>query len=614
MSLKPGKCVKETINVIHLVTSSDAIFTINNFCTTNLYSIEYTPIQCPMDVEFDDEDYWHQFQEMVDEVIAESIKQTEIECLLFLIVIDPEIFNDSIKSCCAIVLNQIPKELKIQKRVQIYYFNLSFANNFPIDLYSEDYKFKYIETREDEETSKCASWFQSYLEDIEKTKNDLIEKFNSHYSNIQSDALCTATGLKRTLFLPHLLLSLKSVFTFPDDCQSIDLKSYDILYTPLVCTADEDIVSDYVKKIIIKSSEVTDMCISILILIDKTCTPVVLDALNILVDLLPINLQVNTSIYCFALNEDITIPRNMKFLFVQYDKDSEVGYKQRINYITLGQKKVQTLVINSEANNYIDCSPWFEYYLANAFKCATGRLRQNSNTCYLNAAINVFLLTRVLKTAIMQYIHSLPDESPEKAEIMKPLSKDPQQCSFFSQIYVLQVIYNSACQKLLFSEKFEKSDDIIINYSQKFFTGEGGSGEAAFSQILSFLPENISSNIIIVEDFYDYLNLFIPRQLEKDNKTYQLVACIITFNGYKGDQTFTHVITGYLCNGIPKVYDSNNYMFNFDWVSLENLAEFEQELNSVYMADSDRVNIIYMVPIYVSKIWKDTLSSQPLMC
>ena len=119
-------------------------------------------------------------------------------------------------------------------------------------------------------------------------------------------------------------------------------------------------------------------------------------------------------------------------------------------------------------------------------------------------------------------------------------------------------------------------------------------------ELLKFIDERFPveiSNVFLIYPDVLTITSTIPQY-----EGFEIEGCMITVLPIMEDKSIGrgHTVTGYLCNGVPKVYDSNNFTYNFNWLTLENLSEFKQEIKLRYFTsavDLDISKIMYYIKV-----------------
>jgi hypothetical protein len=71
----------------------------------------------------------------------------------------------------------------------------------------------------------------------------------------------------------------------------------------------------------------------------------------------------------------------------------------------------------------------------------------------------------------------------------------------------------------------------------------------------------------------------LPKTLSVHDCKYKLVSCVMNFTD--DESNIGHAICGYICNDVPYLYDSNNYISNDNWLHL-NVTKYFNYCKSKY--------------------------------
>lgn len=414
---------------------------------------------------------------------------------------------------------------------------------------------------------------------------------------------------KRTIFVCNLLAanSYKNVpFKLKGDCADDDFINYDILYTPILVSNDyETLINQFIKKLIAKQSEITSICVSLLI-VGYLYRNNLGDACKFLVDQLPPSLKGNTTIYNFDSSNRVDLPFEM----------DNIKYKRVINK-AIQKSSVTTYIENNkvmysrvEDGGFLDCEAWFNRYLATVFDCAKARLKQRSGTCYINVVINGFLLDKTFRNMFMFFLITDTDTEDVKKPIIPAIknvlsSRDEEYFKkhFNLSKYVFQILYTCICKKQTFFTVDNFEADFLIDYEKAVSKDVDRQAKKMFNLLISSFPVEIKNKIILDR----YHNLFIGETFLKvikiKNIFYSLTFALIHIRFFESEN---HFVTGYICNGIPKVYDPNGLFYNFDWITGKNFHLFAKELAYNYKT---RVLKMIIAPIYVENELKTSFDN-----
>ena len=253
------------------------------------------------------------------------------------------------------------------------------------------------------------------------------------------------------------------------------------------------------------------------------------------------------------------------------------------------------------------CNWWFEHYINKLSGCMSGRLIQNSGTCYLNTVVNGFIFSPTLRKLCMEILKNSP---VNKLEIKKDIfACIPQEKT---ADYFFHLLYAACCKKMPIPDERSQLDDIFIEYAKKTFTGEGGSVNETLTKILDYLQgyyghklyfnimsDNIVDGKTVAEDcqpndkigvykysspFHEIIPLRTLRTMEccHDGRKFFLeFAVLVLFN-----DTEAHSVVCIICeDGIPRIYDSGtNRSIVIDWTHIDEVLIRVKILNWINRA------------------------------
>ena len=132
------------------------------------------------------------------------------------------------------------------------------------------------------------------------------------------------------------------------------------------------------------------------------------------------------------------------------------------------------------------------YYINSIFDCGKGRLKQLNGTCYLNAVINGFILSKFTSKFLLNFM----SQQPDRRMYVPFVCPNPM-----TEKYLFTIIYNTLCRKESMSEYEDK--DMLIDFSKIYYNkekkwfhklllkeGEGGSSKSTLLRILSWITDN----------------------------------------------------------------------------------------------------------------------------
>lgn len=252
------------------------------------------------------------------------------------------------------------------------------------------------------------------------------------------------------------------------------------------------------------------------------------------------------------------------------------------------------------STDILGCKWWFKYYLSNVFLCASNRLRQYTGTCYVNAALNGFIMSESTRKQILLYIHKMNPEI--LLYIKEPIELTTQiACvDFRNEAYFFRLFYNAICRKENFTDTLytlnlpEKTD-----FFKDYFTSSGFSSTIIIN-MLKFLTQSEIINIqpsvadppidwnpscpFLVHNIYENIETTpIPFEYIFHDVVFDIEFAVL-FAIAKFLDNENHALLAYRCNGICKIYDSNNYFYDFDWQNptKEEVDQLLAILKSIY--------------------------------
>lgn len=171
----------------------------------------------------------------------------------------------------------------------------------------------------------------------------------------------------------------------------------------------------------------------------------------------------------FNVNKTYNLQRGIGSFYI-YEKH-DIFYLE-MPYLYFKMKKTD--------KNLLTCQLWFRKYLSTLYSCGKGRLIQIAGTCYLNSAINVFLLGDHLRSfvidAMNRYLQMFPDS---RKYITSRLTKVYACPNIYGGVthqrlrFLFRIIYNTICKSERQFPRAELNDkeDIMIETSAELFTG-----------------------------------------------------------------------------------------------------------------------------------------------
>lgn len=272
------------------------------------------------------------------------------------------------------------------------------------------------------------------------------------------------------------------------------------------------------------------------------------------------------------------------------------------------EKDILKLEVSSSIRR-LTCAPWLERFLYTAFECGKGRMMQHSGTCYMTSVFNMIFLGKYLKAIFTRAINDFATQNPDTIPLIKQPLETVISCPFFKDdksmaVYVSKFIYNVACNKYHVST----AQDYFLPGSKEYFyassigilEGQGGFSFSVIYRLMmlfkinfklfngSLFYEPIEIEHSILRNMSDLSTEMLGLDVAKmkssvtpdcdcvisTKRNDQLVdvfnfkpeVCIIRLTIETDKESINHVLMGFQCEGIFKVYDSGiNLILDCDW-------------------------------------------------
>lgn len=291
---------------------------------------------------------------------------------------------------------------------------------------------------------------------------------------------------------------------------------------------------------------------------------------------------------------DITIK---KFRNIRVDSESIITKRS----IQKFQNNTYDIVLYGELlikpSKSLECTWWFMYYINSIFDCGKGRLLQFSATCYLNAVLNGFILSKFTSKFLLNFM----SQQPDRKMYIPFVCPNPM-----TNKYLFTIIYNTLCRKESMTEEYEDKD-MLIDFSKLKVKNNslnllsekeiGGYTISTMISLLSWITDNKFNHVYVEPsgelsvgnwdeelDFnkdYDFLffDPFSTNTVFTSLFNFGVEFCTIsTLYTKTSGGSGAHAILGYKCDGIYKIYDSNSILIHtFDWRRL-NEQEYQDKL------------------------------------
>jgi len=130
----------------------------------------------------------------------------------------------------------------------------------------------------------------------------------------------------------------------------------------------------------------------------------------------------------------------------------------------------------------------------------------------------------------------------------------PQQCVYLkSNILNLDLKYK---ETLVFNE----TNLVLIEDNTKLLN---------INYLIYVAPEKINIDETIQKCFITP-NIIISNNTQTMFEKYKLVYCLIDIFNHDDNTNNPHAMTGYFCDGVPKIFDSNGYIYTTNWLEVLN--------------------------------------------
>ena len=460
------------------------------------------------------------------------------------------------------------------------------------------------------------------IEVIEEEEEDKTQKLSSKLVEQENDDCIT-----KTIFVLHLAEeNSQSVDLNQEPCLSPDTQNYDVQYTQILYDQNfENSVKIFSLKVQSYIGEKTNRCFALLIYDSNPAIPN--ESLAFLIsNILPFLLNKYITLYKI-LNEEKENPFPWNLFPIKVRNiikipSRSIQYSANSRY-RIGDYDflyVDSLEITEAFKD--GCSWWFLYYLFNAFNCAKGRLVQFSGTCQTNVVFNGFILSQYARKIILLKLLEKDDQTKEEAK--KPIEQ--LENTQYDKTYFYRLLYNALCRAENLSDKLEANkdmdlicsylsknfnlsdlmmiDDPLINYLKRLKIINNENRKPSVITVLYLILKYVENNGIVsvligfptgmfLYNFYSkgqsYFiyksinNNTVHKTFENENDKYTCEFAIIELKNESNP--ISHVILGYKCNNILKVYDSNNFFYNWNWQDLkssDNVAKLLSDVNKRY--------------------------------
>lgn len=328
---------------------------------------------------------------------------------------------------------------------------------------------------------------------------------------------------------------------------------------------------------------------------------------------------INNKVKKYSKNSGITLQQHLNLR-------RRPEYPKSLRNIKSGKS---TLTFNEiRKTGGLVCQDWFIYFIETITKCVEGRLMQFAGTCYINVGLNSFILGEGLKYLVLKKLFEKLNigkygiekqvQQVHRDKILEFIAYleteiDAFTCEKQDKMFIFRYIYQIVLKKTKFTYKelaprINSVSALAKTVFKNNTTAEGFADVLESKGILSstkmldallkyaglntfLLRKNIfaknettgkykipgvinngfgNDNILVFyngSSKYFFSNIFddIPLVLEREPK-YKFDTAIIYI--YFGPGKPSHVVLGFICNGIPKIFDSNGYILTLDWIEM----------------------------------------------
>lgn len=357
--------------------------------------------------------------------------------------------------------------------------------------------------------------------------------------------------------------------------QTQDIRGYTILYIPVPYQMPIQYRLNYFGNSLVLSDAPTTLCDGLLIYAKTNGDDGVRQKLESF--LLSIETFKNTLVFYDNYNRD-------EENFFHTLRDNKPGLRI-LNVYPRGIKQVKRYTHREDKHEMIYvpmkkyeesglslvCTWWFRYYIGKVFGCGSGRLIQQSGTCYLTAVINGIVLSDSLSRMVLMYMKNALVEDPTMLEIISKDIVDPDISRAPSEVlFLYRIMYNLFCKHKLETENpllprrtidadftrlniFKRDADAYFSYYTNGdvndlilkYDAEGGSDEYVLYRL--FYDMGVKFVVLFEGKFYkprvygrfpDYEKFirFVQNlEIVTDFKDFQEIDLILNINGKRTD-------------------------------------------------------------------------------
>jgi len=244
--------------------------------------------------------------------------------------------------------------------------------------------------------------------------------------------------------------------------QTQDIRGYNILYIPVPYKIPIEYLLNYFNKSLVLSDAPTTLCDGLLIYAKTDGDDGVRQKLESF--LLSIETFKNTLVFYDNYNryeEDFfhTLRDNKPGLRILNVYPRGIKQVKRYTHPEDNHEMIYVPMKKYEESGLsLVCTWWFRYYIGKVFGCGSGRLIQQSGTCYLTAVINGIVLSDSLSRMVLMYMKNalLADQRQAVPTMLKIISTDivnPDISRAPSEVlFLYRIMYNMFCKHKLETE------------------------------------------------------------------------------------------------------------------------------------------------------------------
>lgn len=319
----------------------------------------------------------------------------------------------------------------------------------------------------------------------------------------------------------------------------------------------------------------------------------------------------------------ILVPENNNFRVLNASYENK---RYRVVHVIEGKNYHMVNVSFPYYSDLLNCQWWFMYFINKVDDCGSGRLLQVRGTCYINSTVNGFILGRSGKVAL-KYVKT---------------RKELDRCSRKSEDSIDSILYTAICSRKRIEDEydiFEESQEggnppdvferIMKVFGASYALLDANNTESEIQRkfdsqikmansVKAFATESAYNTIVKnAQDDYDedmkklrdtlkglsskefvavYCNTVsdvTPMKLKGLELDFRVVGLLSV-----GD---SHAVIGFMCNGVPKVYDSGiNKIITADWKSPEGIKKL-LKMENKYWGKEYFINITSYMDVYVNK-------------